>query len=219
MAIAFDTLGTGSNAGGVTITWKHTVGVGANGIIFAQTLANIATGTISSIKFAGTAMTKIIAADQVGAANEVELWYLLNPPSGLGTFNGTWSANAGGENDGLSFSYFGVKQTTPILGSTSKLGTATNSGINIGLSLTGTQSWFLGVAGFDNNTGTITTGNFRGTAGNAGMLVGADNTAGTLVWSDSNAVSNWAIVAAEFAPNVDPAGTKTGYMPLMGIGK
>ena len=121
MAIVFDTKGTGSNGGGTTISWAHTVGVGNNGILFAQTLADIATGSLTSLKFAGQALTKIISGDNIANTVEAGLWYLLNPPSGLGTFNGTWSVNAGVENDALSLSYFGASQSNPILGSVVKL--------------------------------------------------------------------------------------------------
>lgn len=219
--ITFDTAGTGSNAGLGTIQWTHTIGAGSNSIIFASTLGAYSTGSISSLTFAGTQMTRIIKGTETTADPIVaELWYLLNPPSGLGTFHGTFSVVGGVENDALSLSYFGVNQTTPILGSVTNNGSATNSNINIGRVLTGTNSWFVGFAQFDNVTGTITTGNFRGTAGATGMIVGGDNTSGTLVWSNSNALSNWDIVAAEFAPvgTGVAAPAFIGYLGLMGVG-
>ena len=50
------------------------------------------------------------------------------------------------------------------------------------------------------------------------MIVGGDNTAGTLVFSNTNAFSNWAIVAAEFAPFVSPP-MNLGYKSLLGVGQ
>ncbi len=217
MLINFDAKGTATNAGLGTIQWTHTVGNGlkGNGIIFAFLLDALSAGSVTNVTFAGTNMTKIISGTNTTNAVLGEMWFLLNPPTGLGTFHGTFSAVSGAEDDALSLSYSGVAQTTPILGSAFKVGTVTNTGFGVGRNLTGTNSWWIGAAFADNKQIALTTGNLRGTAANAGELMGADNTAGTLVFNGTIA-PNWVTVGAEVAPFV---GGSLGYLGLMGAGK
>lgn len=210
--ITFDTIGTRSVASGSVISWAHTVATtNNNGILVVGFLAN-GTANATSVKYAGTAMTKIIAGTQVANINEAELWYLLNPPSGLGTINGTYSVNSLPEIDGMSVSYFGVDQVTPILGSARVLGTATNNG-SVTRTLANVDSFWIGINGVDNVTGSTNIGNQRGTAGGGGELMFADSLGGTLRWANSNAASNWTLLGAEMA-----AAPRIGMRKLLGVG-
>src|SRR4051794_6575116 len=98
MAIAFDSVGTGeTSAAGGTFSWTHTVVSNTNGILLAAVGQFAGTGTITGLKFAGQNLTSILGTTNVGDAERHELWYLLTPPTGLGTFNGTWSAAGAGD--------------------------------------------------------------------------------------------------------------------------
>lgn len=197
MAVSFDASGSATVVSGSVVSWSHTIGNNATGnrIVLASLLQN-GSANITSIKFAGNAMTKIIAGTQGGNNLSSEIWYLLNPPTGLGTFNGTYSANTSPEIDAVSASYFGVNQTTPINGSASFIGTAVTSG-SVTRTLTNPNSFWFGGASFDNTAGTTNIGNQRGTIGNGGKMMVADSTGGTVRWTDSTV--NMVALGAEIA--------------------
>lgn len=210
--ITFGTIGTTSNAGGSTVTNTHTLATTTNnGILIAAILGN-GTGNITSLKYAGTAMTKVIAGTQAGAAVESELWYLLNPPAGLGTMNGTFSGTMGAEIDLLSLSYYGVDQTTPILGSARVVGTATGNG-SITRTLANVDSFWLGMNALDNMSGSTDVGIQRGTVGNGGEVMVADRLLGTVRFTNTNAASNWVLLGLELVAAPAPR-----FKNLLGVG-
>lgn len=184
------------SSGGTTFSWSHTVGNLTNGFIAAIIGGDIA-GSVSSLKFAGTAMTKVAGTVAAGGPTDCELWYLLNPPTGLGTFNGTISGATSLETDTASISYGNVNQVTPILGSVIAAGTATSGSITRSLT-GGGNSIFLGASAIDNAAGTTAIGSQLGTASNGGgnLLVANINT-GTLRWTYGGLTSHFANVGIE----------------------
>ena len=209
----FDSVGTGyTTASGSVITWPHTVVSNSDGVILASLGANT-TGSITSLKFAGAALTKIIGGTN-GASGGVEneLWYLLNPPTGLGTFNGTYSATFG-DKGGISLAYTGINQATPIFGSGITVGTAQNSGsVEVALQA---NNWLVGAYFVDGAPGTTGIGVERGTPAGNGELMGADSTGGTLEWARGS--GNFTIVAAELNAAAAVA-SAVGYRSLLGVG-
>lgn len=197
--ISYDSGGTKNAAAGSVVSWSHTVGAGTNGLVLAY-FFNGGTSPpfgAGSLKYAGTAMTLLATGTQVSDPFSAQLWYLKNPPPGLGTFNGTFNnIPGGGEYDALSESYFGVNQITPFAGSAISIGTSNSTGGSVTRGIVGAD-WWAGFIAYDNNTGTTAIGNQRGTAGNGAMLVGADSTGGTLRWTNPNTVSNFVAIGAE----------------------
>ena len=218
MALAFDSIGTNTTGGTVT-SWTHTVGVGSNPILLVYVFNGGTQPPVANLKFAGTALTLLKSGTQTGDPISGQLWYLLNPPSGLGTFNGTYLANSGGEIDSMSVSYLGVNQSTPFAGSAIKIGTSTPAGSVTFTSLPA-NAWSVGFITYDNNTGTTKIGNQRGTAGQGAMVVGMDSTGGTLQGTNSNSSSNFVMIGAEL--QAAPSGTVSsgpGYRSLLGVGQ
>lgn len=220
MAIAYDIKGTKNGVSGSVVSWPHTVGAGVtNGIIFAYFFNGGTAPPISagSLKFAGLNMTLLLSGTQTGDPFSGDLWYLLNPPTGLGTFNGTFKAvPSGGEYDCLSESYSGVNQSTPFAGSSFKVGTSQSTPGTLAFTSLPSNAWAVGFAAYDNNTGTIATGNFRGTAGSGAMVVGGDSTGGTLAWSNSNNTSNYVLLGAQL--QAFSGAVSIGYKSLLGVG-
>lgn len=182
MAIAFDSVASSGTAGfKQVVSWAHTVVSNTNGamIVFAS---DNGTSNVTSLKFAGNPLTKIIAGTSSGNPTG-EMWYMVNPPIGLGTFNGTWSVMNNDDKSVVSMAYTGVNSATPIAGSVSILGTSVNSGSvtrTIGL-----NNLFVGGITLSGRPGTTSVGNERGTFSpdTAQEVLGADSTGGTIRWT------------------------------------
>ncbi len=212
MAIAFDSKGTGVDANNNgTIQWTHTISSNTNGIIIANFgISGVGVNINASPTYAGTAMTKIGTARNSINNVGLELWYLLSPPTGLGTFHGTWDGNSTNK-AGVSMAYTGVAQTNPIVGSTTFIGTSVTSG-----SITRTlaaNNWFVGGLMMNSKTGTTATGNKRGTANTTfDEAMGADATGGTIRWTSASV--SVGMVGAELA--IFPAGIGTKLIQSTG---
>ena len=161
-------------------------------------------------------MTRIVHGTNGNSTFETELWYLLNPPTGLGTFHGTFSETNGIFDVAVSMSYAGVAQTAPILGSVTANGSEVTS-FGIGRTLTGTNSWFIG-GGNNDGLGSMSVGNSR-VISSGSNVIGGDNTIGTLGFNNGGTSTNWIGVAAEVAPFVSTANVAVGYISLLGVGQ
>ncbi|HEX8618784.1 MAG TPA: C25 family cysteine peptidase [Thermoanaerobaculia bacterium] len=123
-----------------TTTLAHTVAVSTNRILLVAVHMNIrnATGTtVTSISYAGQAMTLLDAITDGGAETRTELWYLLNPATGANNVVTT----AGGITPGQSVqtlvsatSFSGVDQIAP------GTATATGTGNPASVTVTGTTT-------------------------------------------------------------------------------
>ncbi|MGP8068316.1 MAG: hypothetical protein ACLP5V_00350 [Candidatus Bathyarchaeia archaeon] len=105
-----------------TLTWSHTVGSGSNRILIVA-LSHLDFGgglTATSVTFGATALS-FLGAQGLDNLN-VELWSLLNPPSGTSRI----TANFGVSEDELvggSVSYFNVAGTRTPIGASGRDGT------------------------------------------------------------------------------------------------
>jgi hypothetical protein len=161
MAIALDgTAGTIVSDTNYYIQWPHTVTSATNGILIVYYGIDNSTGSVTSLTFAGTSLTK----KAVSNTNcYIEMWYLLNPPTGLGTVRGSISSLRTNKS-GLSLSYTGVNQDTPVLGTTSYNGYFTEGG-TVTRSITAGNLFIGGVS--TDRVSTINTGNERVKANNS----------------------------------------------------
>ncbi len=112
--IAVDTTSVGTSNGNVTsLTWAHTVNAGSNGVLVVS-VAPLheaqPSNAITSVTYAGQALTKIVAAS--GTSVDAELWYLLSPQAG--TNNVVVTVNGSADVVAAATDYFNVSQTTPL---------------------------------------------------------------------------------------------------------
>lgn len=129
----FDSASSTSGTTASSLTWAHTVANKQNRILVVGVSSEDATAgdvDVSGITYNGVALTK--AKDQTWAGqseegsktNNVEMWYLLDPPIGtyniIATFGGSCDALSGG-----GISLYNMKQSTPEV-------TASNTRLTIG---------------------------------------------------------------------------------------
>jgi len=114
VAIAHDST-TATTSGGKDvsgITFPHTVGAGSDRYLKVGVAINqIGPATVSSITYAGVAMTRL-GGSVLSGVIRVEYWYLLNPPTGTNDVVVTLS-DSPMNLACVASSYFGVNQTTP----------------------------------------------------------------------------------------------------------
>jgi hypothetical protein len=116
-AISVDSVATAVSASQVTsLSWSHTVGAGSNqilivGISFRD--GNVsASGVSLTTASVPQALTRIGFINAGGSQNRTELWYLLAPPTGVGTVAVSMSASKMITAGSISFN--GVNQSTPL---------------------------------------------------------------------------------------------------------
>lgn len=216
MAIVFDSSGFGTGNNITTISWTHNIVSNTNGILVAV-IGNPGTANVTNLAYAGTNLTKVIAGTETPTLLDNQAWYLLNPPTGLGTFNGTYSAS----NFNLcavSMAYTGVNIATPVAGSVVAFGTLATSG-SITRTITA-GNFFVGGAYITISPGTTVIGNERGTANRSpgpDEQIGADATTGTLRWTSAvNTV--YSMVAIELNAAAAVVSTTTPMLNLLGVG-
>ena len=108
-----------ASSNGSTVSMTFTVGTQKDRLLVVST-----DWATSSVTYNGrplTSLASIASAQHFGNGTYMEMWYLVNPPSG--TFALTATAGGGGTAMGAA-SYYNVNQTTPFASSA----TATNSG-------------------------------------------------------------------------------------------
>lgn len=123
MSIGFDasSSSSGSEIYGTTTTFAHTVASsGVGKILIVGTSCKYTTGRwVSGITYGGDALAKKTRYAWFGGTQYLELWYLVNPPTGANNVIVTYNGNV---NDVcVSASYTGVDPTSPF-------GTLTNAG-------------------------------------------------------------------------------------------
>lgn len=162
MAIALDVVaGADSGSTGVSsLTWSHTVGSGSNRLLIATVVTAPPTmARITGMTYGGTAMTyltRAIAGDGVNTGRGIDIYYMVNPPSG--TANVVVSAaDTTALLVGNSGSWTGVNQVMPF-GAVSTPFTSTSATTG-SVTTTGSTSSDLVVAfAAVRSTGTITYG-------------------------------------------------------------
>lgn len=123
MAIAVDskTIGTHNQA-----SWSHTC-TGSNLILFVFAENQPNGSPVTGVTYNGVAMTQIGSTLNSGGNSAANLWYLIAPATGTHTVTMSASGGFGGNFEGVSASYTGVDQTTPINVSPNGSGTGTSA--------------------------------------------------------------------------------------------
>ncbi len=96
-----------------TLSWQHTIGSASNRILIVGVAIGGSTSpTVSSVTWNGTALTQVTSGSVNGTNCRAEMWYLLNPGTGVGkTITVTLSGSARFTAGAVVFA--GVHQTTP----------------------------------------------------------------------------------------------------------
>lgn len=113
MATAFDAAVSGGDALSVTsLSWNHTMGAGANGILWVSVWTGI-TSNISGVTFNGSPLTayKTQQVKSTGGTSFQSVYYILGPASG--THSVVVSLSATDNVFGSSGSWTGVNQAAP----------------------------------------------------------------------------------------------------------
>lgn len=202
MAIAFDT-STGDYETDGTTVWSHTC-TGSDRVLLVGWYEFSSSATLSSITYAGVAMTQLGTFPADGAGGNVYLYGLANPASGANDVSITHSASK--QVFASSVSYTGVDQTTPFPDTettTSTFGTSLSASITTSVN----NSWLLLVgrspsraptAGTDTNVVKLGTG-----SGDAGWVLDSTSAratgANSLAWSYDPAQTTYYVLTA-FAP-------------------
>lgn len=216
-AIGFDSSSTRSTNNGNALSWAHTVGAGANRLlVVALSLRHTGAQAATAVTYNGTNLTPLIIRTNNNNAR-VELWYLINPPSGTANVAITWSG-ASTRAVGGAMSFSGVDQTTPLEDPEGATGNSTaGSAVSITVTTTMRGVWVIdAVASRTGLNMTIAGGrmerwNIATGGGNSGRAVGAASTRGPIVfpaaitmnWTASGGGGStpaWAIVGVGVRP-------------------
>ncbi len=128
--IVFDSSAASECTSCSSLTWSHTVGSGINGILIVA-VSDTNNAPATSVKF-GAASLSPLGSHFAGGVN-VELWSLLNPPSGAATITVTFSVTISCVMGG-SVSYFNVAGTGTVV---SAEGFGTAASVTVSSSNTG----------------------------------------------------------------------------------
>lgn len=197
--------------GSATLTFAHTVGIISNRILVVSVAIFSAASpypTITGITYSGSPLTFLRRQNSGDASLRigVEMWYLINPPSG--TANIIITASQSVKMVGAGVSYSGVHQTTPFTASNGAGGNSTTPSVAVVSAVGEMVVDVVGVRGaagqlliagagqtqrFSGNTGADTTHVFA--AGSE--EVGAASV--TMSWTASVS-QQWAIVGGSLQP-------------------
>lgn len=105
---------------GVTsISWSHTVGTNISRVLYVNvstattTLPAFPSARVTSVTYGGTGLTLVGTRLSSDNRNSVEIYRLINPPSGTATVQVNLTLGAANYVLGGATSYSGVNQTTP----------------------------------------------------------------------------------------------------------
>lgn len=212
------TTGAATLSTATSMTWTITVGAsGANRLLIVG--LSFERGNVSGVGVTSTsgggppqALTQIIGSGSVGGNPRAELWYLVNPGTGLNTIQVLWSGSTSRAFGGAA-SFTGVDQTTPIGVSGGTTGKSTDPSVSI--TTVTNNAWVIGTLAWDSEGATATmvpatnrvsmwnnrTGSTAGHVGGAGSRLGPVAAPGnvTMNWT-LNTNNKWAMVAASLRP-------------------
>jgi hypothetical protein len=208
-AIVLDNSAHGVTAGGNfgSLTFTHTVGSGSNRILIVGVSLHTRNATVSTVTYAGTALTQAGTIATGSNANRTDIWYLLSPTP---TTNGSIvvTPSAGTAISAGSISFTGVQQAAPTFTS------ATNSsGTALVTIANATGDVIVDTLSANGDAGTLTAGGsqtsrwnvFSGSSGNGNEVISAGSTqAGaastTMTWSISGGNKPWSMGAITLVP-------------------
>lgn len=140
MAIAFDASTQGTAGTSSTQTYSHTTS-GSNRILYVHVYStNMTDGTVSSVTYAGAAMTKVgfVSGSIWGG---VYLWRLVNPAVGANNVVVTFSAGFVVSN---ATSYTGAKQSGGVfVSNTNQLNTVGDTSITVAVTPNSANNWIV----------------------------------------------------------------------------
>src|SRR5579871_1842466 len=119
--VAVDSVSSGSatlNGTDATLTFAHAT-AGTNRLMLVGVSINITNGptaSVTSVTWAGTALTKLGAHNDAANTRRVEMWYLLNPATSAGA-NVVVTVNTTSVQEGVvagATTFTGVDQTVPL---------------------------------------------------------------------------------------------------------
>lgn len=174
-AIAFDATSSAAFVNSTSVTWSHTC-TGSDLILFAGPYQNNVTDTLTGVTYAAAAMTFVnVAVATVPAQGHQYIYYKAAPATGANNIVATSSLSTAMA--GISSSYSGVHQSSPIDSNNSNFTSPTTS-ISTTVTVVAT-SWILVIGRSDNG------GESNDTAGYSTRL---DSTATNTILFDSNAL-------------------------------
>jgi Immunoglobulin domain len=194
------------SVGGTNLTWLHTVGTGANGLLVVS-VSTHSGRAVSSVTYGGMALTKMGSViNAAGTHVSAEMWFLNSPPPGAAnivvTLSGKDTFAAG------AASFFGVSQTQPFGLLTNATGTANTPLLNI--SASAGQAVLDAVAVHAATSGAAGNGQFplwnQFSGNSAGDVWGSSSIAAggsnvTMSWSTSgNGAGEWVSLAVALNP-------------------
>lgn len=129
MAIAYDAVASGSSASASNVTWSHTC-TGTQRFLYVFVFAGAGTPTVT---YNGVSMTQ-----RDGPLNSGYSFYLANPASGANTVSISAGSSLLG---GVSLSYTGVDQVTPV--DASNFNSANTTAASLSITSTVDNCWFV----------------------------------------------------------------------------
>lgn len=154
MPIAFDATGNGGTSSATSLTWSHTC-TGSNRILFVAPQGLVSgTDNITSMTYAGAAMTKI-AQVQIPTDRLLTLWYLIAPATGANNVVINFTGNF---MTGLSSSYTGASQTG--VPDASNTGSTTGTSLTVAVTTVANNCWLVGNLGNSSSTAVAGTNTF-----------------------------------------------------------
>jgi serine protease len=196
-------------------SFSHTVGSGDNRLLIAVFML-VGSRTVSSCSYAGDALTHAKTQDSGSLSGcEIQIWYLVNPPTGSNTFSFTYG-QANNPDAVAVISYARVNQSSPI---GANGGAHANSGTDVSCTITTTVANSLIVGGatghggdtypytpgsgitehWDDRTGTST----RYDAGLWGGEMPASTTQQYTFGATQSVSDGWAIACVEVKPALE----------------
>lgn len=205
MAIAFDTVTSGLTAAGgtgATVSVAHTCGAGTT-LLLAGVAVNDGNQTNNqtvSLTYNGVTMIQLIEKDS-GGDTRVEIWYMINPPTGSAhnaviTYNNINYVGMG------ILSFTGTATVAP---TQSQGNTGTASSVSESLVPTNANSWMMDVISDESNPTTTTT--IRWTNANQSFQQGRGSTTGPVTGSTAmgyTSLSSWSYAQMVIAPAAAP---------------
>lgn len=201
-------------ASGAVYTWNHSCTGGDRLLVVSvQLWQDVAgAGTVTALTFDGAAMTK--REELTTGAMRAEIWYMLNPPTGLKVI----SLTVTGDTDDRKFcsaAYSGVSAIDASNNATGGTGDPT-----VVVTTVADNCWVQdAVAKFGTTATTVGAGqaalmrDVTGATLGAASFEGPKTPAGAVTMSWTNASANdWSAVAMSFSPVATPAPAKVAWL-------
>ena len=145
-AIAFDAAASTSGKNAASISWSHTVGTGASILVVGLAVEDTTSSILSpsSITYNGVAMTAVPSSSATSGSSTFDrsqLFYLLNPPSGVHTV----AVSFGGAINNIAAGSVSLSGTTGAPGAAAIATATSGSAISASVNVTTAGSWVVDV--------------------------------------------------------------------------